>query len=53
MMLQGIKDRKNPLESLTPEFGGKVVKLVIDDMERARLAAEERAKRAKKKRKKG
>jgi hypothetical protein len=46
MSLTGIKDRKNPLEDLTPELGGKIVKLVADDMQRAKRASE--AKRAKK-----
>lgn len=45
-----IKDRVNPLEQLTPELGGKLVKAVADDMVRARRATEvKKAKAAKKK----
>ena len=33
------------IDRLVPDLGGKVVKLVIDDMERARLEREERKKR--------
>ena len=41
----------NPLliDKLNPELGGKVVKAVADDMERARREAEEKAKKKKKK----
>jgi hypothetical protein len=43
----------NPLvfDKLNPELGGKVVKAVADDMERARREAEEKARADKKKRK--
>ncbi len=39
----------NPLliDKLNPELGGKVVKAVADDMERARPEAEEKAKKKK------
>jgi hypothetical protein len=42
----------NPLiiDKLNPELGGKLVKLVADDMKRAKAEAEEKAKKAKKKR---
>jgi hypothetical protein len=44
-----IKPRENPLDKLTPELGGKLVKAVADDMVRARRATEEKkAKKAKK-----
>jgi hypothetical protein len=49
MSSTGIVDRKNPIEELNPELGGKVVKLVADDMQRAKRASEEK-KAAKKKR---
>lgn len=51
--MKAIKEPKNPMDQLNPELGGKIVKLVANDMERARRAAEEKAKKAKKKRKKG
>jgi hypothetical protein len=40
----------NPLvfNNLKPDLGGKVVKAVADDMERARLEAEEKARKQKK-----
>jgi hypothetical protein len=43
----------NPLvfDKLKPELGGKVIKTVVDDMKRAQREAEEKAKRAKKKKK--
>jgi hypothetical protein len=43
----------NPLvfDKLKPELGGKVVKAVVDDMKRAQREAEEKAKRARKKKK--
>lgn len=47
-----ITDRKNPLEHINPELGGKVVKLIADDMARARRASEEKAEKAKKAKKK-
>ena len=39
----------NPLviDKLNPELGGKLVKAVADDMERARKAREEKARRGK------
>ena len=45
----------NPLvfDKLKPDLGGKAVKAVVDDMERARREAEEKAKRAKKKKRDG
>ncbi len=41
----------NPLvfDKVNPELGGKLVKAVADDMERARREAEEQAKKKKKK----
>ena len=47
--------KSNPLivDKLNPELGAKLVKVVADDMKRAQKEAEEKAKRAKKKRDKG
>ena len=44
--------KSNPLiiDKLNPELGGKLVKVVADDMKRAKAEAEEKAKRSKKKR---
>jgi hypothetical protein len=33
------------IDKLTPELGGKVVKIVADDMDRAKKAAEQKRKR--------
>jgi hypothetical protein len=42
--------KSNPLilDKLNPELGGKLVKAVADDMQRAKKAAEKKAKGAKK-----
>ena len=44
----------NPLiiDKLNPELGAKLVKLVADDMQRAKNEAEEKAEKAKKAKKK-
>ena len=52
--MNGITDNKPSLfDKLKPELGGQVVKLVKDDMDRAKRAAEEKRERRAKKKTKG
>ena len=39
-----LKGNPQVFDKLTPELGGKIVKLVADDMARAKREAEEKAK---------
>ena len=48
MIADRLKGQPTLIDQLTVDLGGKLVKAVADDMQRARLAREERAKKKKK-----